>query len=371
MHGLPGPDQKANARFLAEHGFEAVVTGADPASVEAGREAGLAVYACGGAYGKGNFPDDFLSIDVNGNRQIWFGSSCPNRQEVREANIEWFAREAETDGLSGLFIDGCRFASPASGLEAFFTCFCPVCEEKGERLGFDFGRMKQDVTALYRMIGGREGEKGKRKTSWHRIVTIPTLLLHFLINHPGILDWLRFREVCTTEHLRNVRAAIKEVRPDMTFAIYLFTPSLSPLVGQNYALLADGVIDLFAPMIYRNYPPPDGPACLNRELYDISGWFEEDHLEILETIGQFFRLSLTTREELDRGLPTEVVQTETARARALIGEESLLAPIIYLDDPEIEASIAATFAGGADGASFFVYDEKWKPFIERAGRAIR
>lgn len=365
MHGLasPSPDHVA---FLADQGFGAIVAGGDPATVDACVKHGIILYLCSGAYGKGSFPDDFLSVDVNGDRQLWFGSTCPNRPQVRQANLDGIARMAATEGITGVYIDGCRFGSPASGLDAFFTCFCPVCEDKAGQLGYDFARMKRDATALYRMIKGVEPG-----TSWKTVGLTPSMLLHFLVTHPGILDWLRFREACTTEHLRNVRATIKGVNRALVFAIYIFTPCLSPLVGQNYAALSQDVIDLFSPMIYRNFPPPDGPACLNRELYDIAGWFQGDASEVLHVLTRFFGVSAPSRQEMGETLSTGMVRDETRRARSLIGPHVPLVPIIYLDDPCLEASIQAAFDGGADGVSFFVYQENLREKVERAGNVNR
>ena len=366
MHGLPGEHPEEHARFLADQGVRYVVTGADPAAIHAARSAGLKVYLCSGAFGKGNRPDDLLSVDVNGDRQIWFGSTCPNRPEVREANLRSIAEMAAIEGIEGIFIDGCRFASPASGLEPFFTCFCPVCEEKATRLGFDFPRMKADVTVLYRMI-----VTGEAAAPWAQAARSPSSLLPFLVNHPGVNDWLRFREVCTTEHLINMKNTIKRTNPALRFAIYIFTPALSALVGQNYAVLRDH-LDLFAPMIYRNFPPPDGPACLNRELFDIAGWFEgSDEALVMSALSRFFGLPLTTRAEVGRGLPPESVGTEVARARTLLGPDKDLVPILYLDDDRIEASMRTALENGADGLSFFVYNPELQEKIRRAGAFMR
>lgn len=366
MHGLPGEHPEEHARFLADQGVQVVVTGPDPAAIHAARRVGLKVYLCSGAFGKGDRPDDLLSVDVNGDRQIWFGSTCPNQPEVREANLRGIAEMAATEGIEGIFIDGCRFASPASGLEPFFTCFCPVCEEKATRLGFDFPRMKADVTTLYRMI-----VTGEAAAPWAQAAHAPSSLLHFLVNHPGVNDWLRFREVCTTEHLIHMKNIIKGTNPALRFAIYIFTPSLSVLVGQNYVALREH-LDLFSPMIYRNFPPPDGPACINRELDDIAGWFEgSDEALVMSALSSFFGLPLTTRAETGRGLPPEIVGTEVARTRTLLGPDKDLVPILYLDDECIEASMRAALENDADGLSFFVYKPEWQEKIRRAGAFMR
>ena len=365
MHGL-GKPSKDHVDFLADNGFGVVVADGSPETVAACAARGVTLYMCSGAFGKGGHPDEFLSIDVNGDRRIWFGSTCPNQPAVREANLESIAGMAATEGIAGIYIDGCRFASPASGREAFFTCFCPVCEEKAHLSGYDFARMQADVTALYRSITGQ-----KPGTPWTHAGRTPSMLLHFLVNHPGVLDWLRFREACTTEHLRNMRETIKAVNQDLVFGIYIFTPTLAPLVGQNYAALNKGVIDLFSPMIYRNFPRPDGPACINLELYDMAGWFDGDEAAIMETLTAFFGVPSSPRRRLEEyGLPPHSVGEETRRARSLIGADAPLVPIRYLDDPEIEASIQAAIDGGADGVSFFVYKEEWRESIIRAGKTV-
>lgn len=363
MHGLATPPGD-HVKFLADNGIGTVVAGGAPETVEACAAHGVALYLCSGAYGRGGFSDAHLSVDVNGDRQVWFGSTCPNQPAVREANLKGIAAMAATGGIAGIYIDGCRFASPASGLEAFFTCFCAVCEEKAHEWGYDFARMKTDATALYRMIKGQDSG-----TRWRQTGVSSSMLLHFLVNHPGILEWLRFREACTTEHLRHMRETIKRVNPDLVFGIYIFTPTLAPLVGQNYAALSDGVIDLFSPMIYRNFPPPDGPACINLELYEIGGWFSGTESVVMQTLAAFFGTPSRPLPRLqDKGLPSQTVGEETRRARSLIGDAVPLVPIIHLDDPEIEASIQAARDGGADGVSFFVYQEDRRPFVVRAGK---
>jgi hypothetical protein len=168
-----------------------------------------------------------------------------------------------------------------------------------------------------------------------------------------------------------MRETIKGVNRDLVFGIYIFTPTLAPLVGQNYAALSEGVIDLFSPMIYRNFPRPDGPACINLELYDIAGWFDGDEAVIMDVLTGFFGVPPSPRRRLeDYGLPPHSVGEETRRARSLIGTDTPLVPILYLDDPEIEASIQAAQDGGADGVSCFVYKEEWRESIIRAGKTV-
>jgi hypothetical protein len=123
-------------------------------------------------------------------------------------------------------------------------------------------------------------------------------------------------------------------------------------------------------MIYRNFPPPDGPACLNREVFDMAGWFGAEESVVMEALTAFFGVPNSPRQRLeDYGLPPQTVGDETCRARSLIGAETPLVPILYLDDPEIESSIQSAYDGGADGVSIFVYQEDRQPMVIRAGQS--
>jgi len=65
-------------------------------------------------------------------------------------------------------------------------------------------------------------------------------------------------------------------------------------------------------------------------------------------------------EAVKKALPPQAVALETRRARALIGDEKELAPIIYIDDPLMAETAAGVRAAGADGVNFFVYKDQWK-----------
>jgi len=365
MYGLPKDNKKESVGFLKQKGFDCLVTAPDEEAAEIASDAAMEFYACIGTYSRESFSDEYLSVDINGNRQVWFNSTCPNRSEVREANIEAIGRIARSEGVKGVFIDGCRFASPASGLDAFFTCFCPACEKKAEAMGYDFPAMRRDVRELYRIVSGASVGVG-----WNAIAEGIFNLLHLLVRFPGVMEWLRFREECTTEHISALSKVVRSVKKGISFGIYSFTPLLSPLVGQSYLKLRDH-IDIFSPMIYRNYPSPDGPACLNRELYEIAGWFKWAATAEAEKLSLLFNLCgypirYWTLSQLDRELPVEAIKWETKKARALIDQGKELAPIIYLDDDRIEDAVRAVKEGGADGVAFFIYKEEWKDKLERA-----
>lgn len=363
MHGMSG-EPGAVAPALADQGFDVVVAGGAE-NIAAVRAAGMRSWLCGGAFGLGGRGDDYKAVSVTGEPVVWFNSGCPNNPEIREANLEAYRGMASTDGVEGVLVDGCRFASPASGLEAFFTCFCDTCRKKAGALGFDFDAMKRDAGALHALVTRKDGEA----PGW---LATPVGLAEWLTEHPGILAWLRFRRACSTEHFRAIEKIIHGAKREM--GVYVFTPSLAPLVGQSYRDLRD-LVDVFAPMIYRNYPKRPGPACLNWELTILP---EEAGVEgtpgeeaamdlLLKLTGLDSVVSARTVASVREALPPEAVGHETRLARDLIGDGPGLVPIIYIDDPEMARTGRLVREAGANGVNFFVFKDAWR---EMAGPAF-
>lgn len=356
MHGFGGEAPNVTAKALRAAGFDVVVAGGD-AVIAAVREAGMEAWLCGGAFGAGADEDALKAVDLRGDRHIWFGSGCPNQPLIRERNLKSYATMAATKDVQGILVDGCRFASPASGLRAFFTCFCDVCREKAAKLDCDFGAMRRDASALLELIESL-GKDSLRAPAWMGTVAGTT---EFLTQYPGLLEWLRFRRLCATEHFRDIGKIIHDA--GLRMGVYIFTPSLAPLVGQSYTDLVP-FVDVFAPMIYRNYPDHPGIACLNWELTLIpeelglsGGPLEEAVMRmILAWTGMDDTPAIA---KLRAGLEPAAIGHETRMARAQIGGKEL-APIIYIDDPRMAESADAVRKNNADGVNFFVFKEAWQ-----------
>jgi hypothetical protein len=367
MHGFGG-EPADTARALRDAGFHVAVAGG-AAVIEAVNEAGMESWLCGGAFGLGKYGegDGHKAIDITGAPQVWFGSGSPNSPALREQNLESYQDMAETDGVAGILVDGCRFASPASGIAAFFTDFGPHSEKKAAELGYDWPRMRRDVGALHELVRGGWA-CGPGRAEW---LGKPVAALEWLTRHPGVLDWFRFRTQCSTEHFKAIAEVIHGAGKRM--GVYIFTPSLAPLVGQSYADLAP-FVDVFAPMIYRNYPERPGIACLNWELtiipeeMGVAGTPAEAAL--LELILVWTGLAGTVPDRdiarVQAAVPPEAVAHETAMARALLPPDKELAPIIYIDDPLMEQTARLVRDQGANGLNFFVYKDNWADLVRPA-----
>ncbi len=365
MHGIDGNKPQETAQAMRDAGFNVVVAGG-AAVIEAVNKAGMESWLCGGGFPLVRDEDDVKAVDILGAPQVWFGSGSPNCPEVRDASIKSYLEMAKTEGIKGILVDGCRFASPASGLMPFLTDFSSHSNNKANELGFDFSLMKRDVTRLHKTLTGVEDAE-QRSLAW---LTTPIGISEWLVEHPGIVEWLRFRRACSTEHFMTLAEIIHGA--GLRMGVYIFSPCIAPLVGQSYEDLR-AFVDVFAPMIYRNYPDHPGPACLNWELTEIpkelglAGTPDEQAVMrmILAWTG-FADLQVEhTIAAVEKALPPEAVGRETERARDLIGGKEL-APIIYIDDPEMATTAQSVRDAGADGVNFFVYKENWADMVRPA-----
>lgn len=340
---VEGPEE--DFRWLARHGFDAVVTGDDPALAALAREHELEPWTCLGTFQLPSDDPSLLCVDLNGGRQKWFGSGCPNDRGIREASLAKYREAASGDDIAGVFMDGVRYASPASGLDAFFTCFCERCAEAAVGMGFDWERMRQDVTALCERV-----KAGRRFDPLAGVL--------------GVSDWLTFRARVVEQFVGEVAQELHDRGKQV--GGYLFSPCLASLVGQDYAALARHV-DVFSPMLYRNAKERNSVAPVNTEIHALASWCtkEKDPAWALD----FFDLpgeQIDTLEDfLTRGLSPDAMRIETARARAKIGKDKSLVPILWWDDPEMLGTISAVEDGGADGVSWFLFAPGLKEILEQ------
>ncbi len=365
MHGISSKDPQGSVRMLKDLGFSVMVLGSARDQHEMARDVGLDTYVCTGTFSRsGEFSDEsFLAVDIEGVPREWFGSTCPNRKEVREKNISTVESALSETEAKGLMLDGCRFASPASGLGAFFTCFCHVCEQKAKEMGYDFGRMKRDVRTLYKSIVDRRLSQTLQRE--------PFEVANLLTSLPGVCDWLSFRADCTIEHFENVTDVVKEMGAEM--GAYIFTPCLSGLVGQRYSRLRR-LLDVVSPMIYRNYPDDPGPACLNKEAaalarYISQGGFEES--EAASMVTWFLGLpEQRSIDEIDAAVPEEAVALEADRAARMFSGGPSVLPIIYLGDEKVASTALAVSRTPVDGVNFFTYRDGLEPAIELVSKRL-
>jgi len=364
MFGLPS-DRVEAPKLLKELGCSTVTVGYDKGAVDAITDQGMRAHVVMGAY---SFERDLrkgglLARRLDGRRVVWFGSGCPNNPKIRNASLNRARDAASVEGVEAVVLDGIRFASPGEGIDTFLSCFCDVCRRKSAQLGHDMREMEASLRGLVKSIGRLTPSQLHSVGGWRS----PMDLFDLLIRFPGILGWLRFRADCVCEHVTDIRKAMRSVNPSCKLGAYLFTPSLSYLVGQDYRRLGE-LLDYVEPMIYRT---GEGVACLNHEVAEMATDIYErgdglDQVEVQRFL--FGLLGLDAEPEisigrLKEGMSYRSVESEVRRA-ARTEEIPKLVPILYLNDPSLRESVAGALRAGIEAISFF-------HFYEGAEKAIR
>ncbi len=314
MFGMDANSPDESADKLASLGISAVVCSPETRCIHAVRRAGMQARACVGAFSleKG----DALCVDVDGQPRAWFGSGCPCDPAPAPRRTDALRRLAETDGLSGIFIDGARFASPSSGegTQSLFTCFCPHCREEMRRMGCDPDEIRKAV------IAWRDGA----------LSLLPK-------------EWLLFREEIVRRRMEEFVDTVRSVNPSLLTGAFVFPASLGGLVGQTSRSAAS--VDILAPMLYRRYAEAPGTATLNHEYNALIGLIGRERTRLLTGVD-------APEDVLHEGFPPASLRSET------IYTHPRLMPILQLDDDKLAESLSAVRSSGAEGAGFFVYQKE-------------
>jgi hypothetical protein len=190
-----------------------------------------------------------------------------------------------------------------------------------------------------------------------------------LLQHPDVAEWLRFRAAVITSVVAEVKRALQAQAPGKRLGAYLFTPALAPLVGQDYGALANHV-DVVSPMIYRF---GDGPACLPAEVLALAALAPAGAQASLAATLRFLGLASAVRpdRELSQGMALDAIARESGRARARLGDVADLVPILWLDDPDVEAAAAAALAGRPEGVSYYATGARRQERMRSAASYLR
>ncbi|MBO3804081.1 MAG: hypothetical protein JTT11_09500 [Candidatus Brockarchaeota archaeon] len=357
VFGLPKNREKALS-LLKKLKFEAVTVGKEKEAVDAIVREGLEAHVAIGAFslrGAGSAKKALLSRRLDGTPVTWFGSGCPNNAKIRESSLNRVEEAASMEGVKAVILDGIRFASPGEGIETFMTCFCGSCRRKARDMGYDMDEMKKSLLGVLKSI--KSPAPSALETGCFKS---PVDAFGLLFGFPGLLEWLRFRAECVIEHVAEVRKAVRSVNGSCKLGAYLFAPSLSFLVGQDYARLPK-MLDYVEPMIYRT---GKGVACINCEVAKIASDLSKgserlDEVKAQELVFNFLGLPAkteTTIERLAEGVSPKVVESETRRAMCFV-EARKLAPILFLDDPLVRESARGALRAGVERISFFNFHE--------------
>jgi hypothetical protein len=189
-------------------------------------------------------------VEKGGDVEETFRFACPNNPAAREKTTLRLRELLQRYDFRGVFLDKIRFPSPANGVDEMLSCFCEHCRRAAQAEGLN-------LDAVLRVFadGPLDGNASsfRRSRSGHWLDTIAEA-------HPLIARFLSFR---TKSVARLVGQLSDECRGlGRSVSLDLFSPSLAPLVGQDYQRLK-GCCDWVKPMTYRL---ARGPAGLRLEI---------------------------------------------------------------------------------------------------------
>lgn len=334
IFGMDPQNPAECAQMLRKRGFDAVVSGSFSPEAAAALEAeGIEMYLCYGSYG---IPKDScdLAQDPLGQQRGWFNSGCPNDRENTDRHLEAVLQKAAAlPKLSGILVDGARFASFASveGVESFFTCFCPACMQAMTDMGMDAQAIRKAVQRLM------ESRRAPQEDA------------------PLLRQWLLFREKTVQRYMDHFAQKVHALRSDLIAGAFIFAPSLGVFVGQTPEACRS--LDVISHMLYRDYHQTYGVACLGHEWAAMIEGFGQDTDAFISACSpeHAFSVEKTSAQLLQTGFPPDWVRAEVAYARNTCLEKQQLWPIIQIDDDRVHETDSLAFQAGADAVGVFAY----------------
>ena len=228
--------------------------------------------------------------------------SCPNNPRYGDEAFNALSAILSKAEVDGVMLDKIRFPSPSNGFEALLGCFCDSCRSLFEsQTGHSFEQQRQrarELLSQLRQTGPEPLLAGWKDTgSFWRAAGLEELAIFRVSSILSTVE--RYGSLARSRGL--------EVGLD------LFSPSLAPLVAQDYEALSS-LCDWVKPMIYRSAVSPAGlplevaclwkafsalhprsdPMRLGRSLQELFGWETPD----------------TDTELLRRGFPAGVISSE-------------------------------------------------------------
>jgi len=267
----------------------------------------------------------------------WLGAGCPNNPLVRKKALRRI-RSIARRRFDGVVLDGVRFPGPSSGLPLLATCLCRHCERFCKSHGYSFGAVRGVTEEL--SVRPQHALHGSR-------------LLKLLRGQGEFEEFSTYRQRSITDFVQRCEGLATRVRVSLDAAV--FSPSLAPLVGQDYAMLSESV-DALQPMLYHK---GRGPACINFELANL--FRQASARDWARQLRAIFGRIVKPRD-LDAmvklGLADDVVKLEMARALRLIGKRTRLAPILLIvgsSPKHIGRLVSMAVSQGADEVIYFMY----------------
>ncbi len=270
--------------------------------------------------------------------------ACPNDERFLEPALR--VLEALVDSLApdGVMLDRIRFPSPSNGFESLLGCFCESCSAEFRKgTGESMDDLRGRASAFLEDLRGKEpreilAEWADAGSPWKAA---------------GLQELAAFRSRSIVRAVR--RFGTQAHSRGTEVGLDLFSPSLAPLVGQDYAALGE-LCDWIKSMTYRRAAGPAGLpleiACLRRGLQELCPAC--DPVRLRSAFASLFpwKLPDSDVELLRHGLPASIISSELAAVsaanvreatRVYAGLEAVSIPRFGIDitPEELRRSLAA------------------------------
>ncbi len=255
---------------------------------------GLLGYGRNGCWDKlGEGGEDFLFL-------------CPNVEHNIRKIFNQYQNKIVENGFDGVFLDRIRFPSPSNGFETLFSCFCESCLDKF------YDNYGEDL----------ESYRNQTKSIFERFKTIDINYLQTCQSFSDIIirDSLKKFYDFRKQNIYRVLKIFADKARQMgkLVGLDLFSPSLAPLVSQDYQLLAK-TCDWIKPMIYCHASGPAGLPlelyCLLKGILDINPTLDEGQL--IREISRMIGVDLPTQINgiLKKGISEQIICSEMKKIK--------------------------------------------------------
>ena len=231
-----------------------------------------------------------------------FTFMCPNNPTVQQEVLAHLSTILQSKIYDGLFLDRIRFPSPSINPELNFGCFCKHCRTQAEADGLDLIGIQ---TLLNELVNSSLGKAQLTRALLGNVGAID--------NHACRIAFEKFQSFRYRSIERFLIPTVSLVKQaGLKVGLDCFSPSLTPLVGQDLAKLGTHV-DWMKIMTYAHTM---GPAGLPFELLGLLNYLEKStglgEQDALDAIRQATGLLLPKdREDLEkRGLSSSALKKE-------------------------------------------------------------
>jgi hypothetical protein len=383
------PQFYASTVLKAHRAPDAEVAGTDvlDAVLPAARARGMAVYSfvlennhSGLTRAVANWPR-VLQVDAWGRTD---SQACLRNPDY----IDWWLAIIE-DQVKSYPIDGLMFGSERNGplgntiggggfaRNANPYCFCRHCLAAADRRGIDARRAGEAYQALHELTQG-EAKGSATDSPFVRF-------LRLIMTYPELVAWDQLWQDGYRDLQKRIYGTVKFLAPDVQVGWHIWHHnSFSPLYRAQMDLseLA-GYADFIKPVVYNNCAGYRLHHHISQVAQSIFGGVNE------ETIFELYRSVLGYGDEVSfqdlpaSGLSADYVTRETRRAVQAVAGQARVYPGLDMNVPtpahvkktgpeEVEASVKAAIAGGADGLVLSrKYSEMTLENLAAVGTALR